>query len=218
MMNFKEQRKQIVESLERIGYAKSLSVKKAVLKVRRENFVPSESKEDAYVDTPLPIPGNATISAPHMHAISLEVLKLKPRDKFLEIGAGSGIMQAYAYEIIGKKGKVIGIEINKETYEFGKKNLERAGYTNVRFILGDGSKGLPEEAPFDKILISAACPDIPKPLIKQLKQDGIIVAVVGSAYGDQQLVSLTKSREGKSVRKNLLPVIFVPLKGKYGWE
>ena len=218
MMDFKEQRKQIVESLERIDYIKSPSVKKAMLKVRREDFVPSESKENAYLDTPLPIPGNATISAPHMHAISLEELKLKPGDKFLEIGAGSGIMQAYAYEIIGKKGKVIGIEINKETYEFGKKNLERAGYTNVRFILDDGSKGLPEEGPFDKILISAACPDIPKPLIKQLKQDGIILAVVGSAYGDQQLVSLTKSREGKSVRKNLLPVIFVPLKGKYAWE
>jgi len=218
MMDFKEQRKQIVESLERIDYIKSSSVKKAMLKVRREDFVPSESKENAYLDTPLPIPGNATISAPHMHAISLEALKLKSEDKFLEVGAGSGIMQAYAYEIIGKKGKVIGIEINKETYEFGKKNLERAGYTNVRFVLGDGSKGLQEEAPFDKILISAACPDIPKPLIEQLKQDGIILAVVGSAYGDQQLVSLTKSREGKSVRKNLLPVIFVPLKGKYGWR
>jgi protein-L-isoaspartate(D-aspartate) O-methyltransferase len=218
MMNFEEQRKQIVKNLERIGYVKSLSVKKAMLKVRREDFVPSESKENAYLDTPLPIPGNATISAPHMHAISLEALQLKPGEKFLEIGAGSGIMQAYAYGIIGKKGKVIGIEINKETYEFGKKNLERAGYTDIRFILGDGSKGLPEEAPFDKIVISAACPDIPKPLIKQLKQDGIILAVVGSAYGDQQLVSLTKSREGKSVRKNLLPVIFVPLKGQYGWE
>lgn len=217
-MNFEEQRKQIVKNLERIGYVKSLSVKKAMLKVRREDFVPSESKENAYLDTPLPIPGNATISAPHMHAISLEALQLKPGEKFLEIGAGSGIMQAYAYGIIGKKGKVIGIEINKETYEFGKKNLERAGYTDIRFILGDGSKGLPEEAPFDKIVISAACPDIPKPLIKQLKQDGIILAVVGSAYGDQQLVSLTKSREGKSVRKNLLPVIFVPLKGQYGWE
>jgi len=218
MMDFKEQRERIVESLERIGYVKSPAVKKAMLKVRRENFVPSESSENAYLDTPLPIPGNATISAPHMHAISLETLKLKPEDKFLEIGAGSGIMQAYVYEIVGKKGKVIGIEINKETYEFGMKNLERAGYTNIRFIIGDGSEGLGEEAPFDKILVSAACPDIPKPLIKQLKQDGIILAVVGSAYGDQQLVSLTKSREGKSVRKNLLPVIFVPLKGKYGWK
>jgi len=217
MMDFKERRKQIVESLERIGYVKSLSVKKAMLKVRREDFVPYESKENAYLDTPLPIPGNATISAPHMHAISLETLKLKPGDKFLEVGAGSGIMQAYVYEIIGEKGKVIGIEINKETYEFGKKNLERAGYTNVRFILGDGSKGLPEEAPFDKILVSAACPDIPKPLIKQLKQDGIILAVVGSAYGEQQLVSLEK-KERKFIRKTLLPVVFVPLKGKYGWE
>ncbi len=219
MMDFEEQRKQIVESLERIGYIKSQSVKQAMLKVRREDFVSSDNKEDAYVDTPLPIPGNATISAPHMHAISLEALKLKLGDKFLEVGAGSGIMQAYAYEIVGKGGETIGIEINKETYEFGRKNLEKAGYWDkVKFILGDGSIGLPEEAPFDAILVSAASPDIPKPLVKQLKPGGIIVAVVGSAYGEQQLVSLEKTREGKIVRKELLPVIFVPLKGKYGWK
>jgi len=218
MMDFEKQRKQIVESLERIGYVKTQPVKEAMLKVKREDFVPLEHREESYVDTPLPIPGNATISAPHMHAISLEALKLKPGDKFLEVGAGSSILQAYAYEIIGKKGKVIGIEINKETYEFGKKNLKKAGYRNIKFILSDGSLGFPEEAPFDAILISAACPDIPKPLIKQLKSGGIIVAVVGSAYGEQQLVSLEKTKEGKFKRKTLLPVIFVPLKGKYGWK
>lgn len=153
-----------------------------------------------------------------MHAISLEALNLRPGDKFLEVGAGSGIMQAYAYEIVGKKGKVIGVEINKDTYEFGKKNLEKAGYKNVKFILSDGSLGLPEEASFDAILVSAACPDIPKPLIQQLKPGGKIVAVVGPAYGEQQLVSLEKTKEGKFKRKILLPVIFVPLKGEYGWK
>lgn len=215
---FNKQRRESVENLVRIGYIKSPAIKKAMLKVKREDFIPLERKEEAYVDTPLPIPGNATISAPHMHAISLDALNLKPSDRFLEVGAGSGIMQAYAYEIIGKRGKVIGIEISKEAYEFGKKNLEKTGYRDVKFIFGDGSKGLKEEAPFDKILISAACPDIPKPLIGQLKPGGIIVAVVGSTYGDQQLVSIRKTEKREIVRKTLLPVVFVPLRGKYGWK
>jgi protein-L-isoaspartate(D-aspartate) O-methyltransferase len=148
----------------------------------------------------------------------LENLELKSGDKFLEVGAGSGIMEAYAYEIIGKKGKVIGIEINPKTYEFGKNNLKEAGYEHVKYILSDGSIGLEKEAPFNKILISAASPDIPKPLIEQLKIGGKIVAVVGSAQGNQELVSLEKGKKGKLIRKNLLQVVFVPLRGEYGWK
>jgi protein-L-isoaspartate(D-aspartate) O-methyltransferase len=215
-MNFAEQRKQIVENLGRIGYIKTQGVKKAMLKVKRENFVLDEIKEDAYADIPLPIPGGATISAPHMHAISLESLELKSGDKFLEVGAGSCILLAYAKEIVGK-GEIIGIEFDKETYEFGKENLKKTGYWNkVKLILGDGSLGLPEEAPFDKILVSAASPDIPEPLIQQLKSDGKIVAVIGGV-GGQKLVSLEKKGE-KIKKKDLLSVIFVPLKGKYGWK
>ena len=218
-MHFDKQRKQIVESLERIGYIKTKAVKEAMLKVKREDFVPSKIKEDAYVDTPLPIPGDATISAPHMHAISLEALDLKLGDKFLEVGAGSCIMLAYVKEIVGERGKVFGIELDKETYEFGKKNLKKTGYCDrVKLILGDGSLVLPEEELFDKILISAACPDIPKPLIQQLKPSGKMIAVVGSAHGNQELVSLEKMKEGKLKKKSLLPVVFVPLKGKYGWK
>jgi len=154
-----------------------------------------------------------------MHAISLEALELKPGEKFLEVGAGSGIVLAYAYEIIKSKGKVFGIEIVPEAYEFGKKNLEKAGYGDkVKIVLGDGSLGLPNQAPFDKVLISAACPDIPKPLKEQIKVGGRIVAVVGSPYGDQDLVLIEKTKNGKFLRKKLLPVVFVPLVGKYGWE
>jgi protein-L-isoaspartate(D-aspartate) O-methyltransferase len=217
--SFQQQRRQIVESLKRIGYIKNKQVEKAMLKVRREEFVAPEHKQDAYVDMPLPIPGEAaTISAPHMHAICLSALKLKLGDKFLEIGAGSGILQAYAKEIVGKKGKVIGVEIDPETYEFGKKNLERAGYKDVKFVLADGSRGFPEDAPFDKILISAACPDIPKPLIEQLKPSGTIIAAVGSFHGDQELVYMKKMKDGRIKRKNILPVIFVTMKGEYGWK
>lgn len=216
-MSFREQRKQIVKNLERMKYIKTQTVKRAMLKVRRENFVQSEIREDAYFDMPLPIPGGATISAPHMHAISLQALELKPGDKFLEVGAGSGILLAYAKEIVGENGKIFGIEFDRETYEFGEENLKKTGYWNrVKLILGDGSLGLPNEAPFDKILVSAASPDIPKPLIQQLKPDGKIVAVVGGT-GEQNLVSLGK-KGGKIEKKDLLPVIFVPLKGKYGWK
>jgi protein-L-isoaspartate(D-aspartate) O-methyltransferase len=216
-MNFEEQRKQVVKTLETMGYIKTQSMKSAMLKVRREEFVPSEIMEDAYLDTPLPIPGGATISAPHMHAISLQALELKPGDKFLEVGAGSGILLVYANEIVGENGKVFGIEFDKDVYEFGMENLKKTGYWNrVKLILGDGSLGLPNEAPFDKIMVSAASPDIPKPLIKQLKPDGKIVAVVGGA-GEQNLVSLEK-KGGKIEKKDLLPVVFVPLKGKYGWK
>lgn len=215
-MSFEEQRKQMVESLERVGYIRTDGVKRAMLKVRREDFIQSEIRKDTYLDMPLPIPGGATISAPHMHAISLEALELKRGDKFLEVGAGSCILLAYAKEIIGD-GNVFGIEFDKETYEFGKENLVKTGYWNkVKLLLGDGSLGLPKEAPFDKIMVSAASPDIPKPLIQQLKQDGKIVAVVGGS-GEQKLVSLEKSG-GKIKKKDLLPVVFVPLKGKYGWK
>jgi len=154
-----------------------------------------------------------------MHAISLEALQLKPGEKFLEVGAGSGIMLAYAYEIIKSKEKVFGIEIVPEAYKFGKENLEKAGYGNkVKLVLGDGSLGLPNYAPFDKVLISAACPDIPKPLKEQTKVGGRIVAVIGLPHGDQHLVLVEKTKGGKFLRKKLLPVVFVPLVGEYGWK
>ena len=207
----------LIEEYKRIGYLKSKKVENAFRKVNRELFVPENLKHQAYVDSPLPIPGNVTISAPHMHVICLEELNLKRGEKFLEVGAGSGIFLAYAYEIIKKKSCVFGIEINEETYEFALKNLERAGYADkVKLILGDGTLGLPEEAPFDKILVSAAAPDFPKPLIEQLKVDGIILGIIG--YSSQWLVKGIKKGENKVERKAVLPVIFLPLRGKYGWS
>ena len=199
-----------------MGYLRSKKVEEAFRKVRREFFVPEEFKDQAYVDTPLPIPGGVTISAPHMHVICLEELDLKRGEKFLEVGAGSGIFLAYAYEIIKQKNKVFGIEINEETYKFALKNLEKAGYSDkVRMILGDGTLGLREEAPFDKILISTAAPDFPKPLIEQLKIGGIILGIIG--YQEQYLVKGIKKKENNIERKNILPVVFLPLKGRYGW-
>jgi len=211
-----EEVERLIEEYKRFGYLKSKKVERAFRKVRREFFVPDDLKDQAYVDTPLPIPGEVTISAPHMHVICLEELNLKRGEKFLEVGAGSGIFLAYAYEIIKEKNKVFGIEINEETYNFALRNLERAGYADkVRLILGDGTLGLPEEAPFDKILVSAAAPDFPKPLIEQLKVGGTILAIIG--YHEQYLVKGIKKSENEIERKVVLPVVFFPLKGKYGW-
>lgn len=218
-MKFEKQRKEVIEHLERMGYIKDPKIKKAMLKVKREDFVDPRYKLDAYVDTPLPIPGGQTISAPHMHSIFLSALKLKPGDKVLEVGAGSGILLAYIKEVVGPKGKVIGVEIVPEAYEFAKKNLEKTNYSKkVKLVLGDGSVGLPEEAPFDKIVCSATCPEIPKPWIEQLKPGGIIVAPVGDPHGHQELVYLEKTKEGKIVKKNLGGVVFVPLRGKHGFK
>ena len=209
---------QLTKNLELSDYIKSPNVKKAMLKVHRELFVPEKHYDEAYSDTPLPIPGDQTISAPHIHAITLSELKLKEGENVLEIGAGSGILLAYIREIVGEKGKAVGIELNKETYEFAKSNLKKAGYKDIILIHGDGSFGYPKYVPYDKIVVSAASPDIPKPVIEQLKPNGILLIVIGSPYGDQNLIKVKKTKSGKLIKKELLPVIFVPLKGKYGWK
>lgn len=218
-MPFQEQRAEMVEHLKNIEYVKSKDVERAMLKVKREKFVWDKYKSEAYADTPLPIPGGVTISAPHMHAIFMSALKLKTGDKVLEVGAGSGILLAYMKEVVGSKGEVYGIEVIEEVYEFAESNLQRTGYgKKVKLILGDGSKGLPKYAPYDKIVSGASAPKIPNPWIEQLKPGGIIVSPVGPTHGTQDLIYLEKTKKGKIVSKNLGGVIFVPLTGQFGYD
>lgn len=218
--NLEKMKRDVINHLENMGYIKDKRIKRAMLKVRRELFVSKEYYSEAYIDTPLPIPGGMTISAPHMHAIFMSALKLKPGDKVLEIGAGSGILLAYMKEVVGKRGKVFGIEIVPETFKFALENLEKAGYSKkVKLILGDGSKGLREEAPFDKIISSASSPHkIPKTWIDQLKIGGIIVTPIGATHEHQELYYFEKVSENKVIKKKLGGVVFVQLKGKYGWK
>jgi len=218
---YEEKRKALVKRLEEYGYiggSNALKIKKAMLKVRREDFVLPEYRENAYSDTPLPIPSDATISAPHMHAMYLSTAELKAGEKVLEIGAGSGILLAYIKEIVGPKGEVVGTEIVPEVYRFAKNNLEKSGYDKkVKIILGDITN-IPRGKKFDKIFVSATCPEIPQPLIKHLKAGGMIIAPVGEPYGHQELVCVKKTKQGKVIMKSLGGVVFIPLRGEYGWK
>ncbi len=219
-MDFARQRRNLVSVLDKLGYIKSRSIRRALMKIPREIFVDSKSIDLAYLESPQPIPGGVTISAPHMHAIFLSALNLKKGEKVLEIGSGSGILLAYMKEIVGDKGEVYGIEFIPETYKFSLKNLEKAGYgKKVTVVLGDGSKGLPVFAPFDKIISSAASPyDIPRAWIEQLKPNGIIITPVGRVGGEQRLLWIKKTKSGELIRKDLGGVIFIELTGKYGWK
>ncbi len=219
---FTEMRRRVVEYLVRLGYVKSEKVKKALLSVPREEFVPEPYREYAYDDHPLPIGYGQTISAIHMVAIMTEALDPVPGDKVLEIGTGSGYQAAVLAEIVAKmdpskRGHVYTIERIPELGEFARRNLDKTGYSDyVTVIVGDGTLGYPEEAPYDRIMITAAAPDIPKPLIEQLREGGRIVAPVGDLYV-QRLVIADKVG-GVLKRKYGIECVFVPLIGEYGWR
>ena len=219
-------RREKVEWLVKQGFLKSERIKRAMLGVPREEFVPEEYRDYAYhgttfdLEVPLPIPGReATISCPHSYPLFYEALELKENEKFLEIGGGSGYGAALAREIVGSKGKVVSIEIDEETYEFARKNLKKSGYNDVLLILGDGSLGYEKEAPYDKIAVTAACPETPKPLIRQLKPGGKLIApVASSCFEGQDLILSEKESDGTSKTRIIEKVLYVPLKGKHGFR
>jgi protein-L-isoaspartate(D-aspartate) O-methyltransferase len=213
-----KKRKALVSHLASSGYLKGASAKAAMLAVPRECFVSREHFYDAYVDTPMPIPDGATISAPHMHAIYLTAAKMKPGDSVLEIGFGSGILLAYAYEMVKPNGLVVGLELSPEVFDFGSQNLERAGYGDcVELILGDIHEALSLGTKFDWIFVSATAPEVPKPLLEMVKSGGALIAPVEEGYGNQELVYFGKSKSGKILKKKLGGVMFVPLRGEYGF-
>ena len=202
------------------GYIKTKRIEEAMFRVPREDFMTQRRREYAYLDSPSPIPGDGrqTISAPYMYPVTYEPLKLKEGDSFLEVGAGSGYGAAFARELVGEKGLVVAIEINEATYEFALQNLKMAGYSDVKLILGDGTLGYPDGAPYDAISITAAGPDFPPPLLQQLGSQGRMIAPIGevSFYG-QDLVLLDKSSGGELTRRTLMQVVYVPLLGEHGW-
>jgi len=144
-------------------------------------------------------------------------LGLKEGERFLEVGAGSGYGAALAREIVGSSGKVVTIEIDEETYNFARQNVRKMGYDDVLLVHNDGSLGHTPEAPYDKICITATCPEIPSPLIEQLKQQGRLISPVGHPESVQDLILVEKDMYGILTRKSIETVLYIPLKGKYGW-
>ncbi|MDM7911927.1 MAG: protein-L-isoaspartate O-methyltransferase, partial [Methanotrichaceae archaeon] len=183
-------------------------------RVPRELFVPEKLKSEAYYDMPLHIGYGQTISAPHMVAIMCEILDLQKGMKVLDVGGGSGYHAAVMADLVGPDGHVYSVERIPELAAWARENLKKAGITNVTVVEGDGSLGLPEHAPFDRISVSATAPHVPEPLKQQLRPGGKMVIPVGIGY--QELVLVT--RKNGFVTEEKMGVAFVPLIGKYGFH
>ena len=222
-----ERKEELIAHYKRNGYLKSNEVIRAFRTVPREEFIGTNPKRFAYLDRPLPIFSNQTISAPHMVAmmVSKEIFDLRVGDICLEIGAGSGYHAAVIAEIVAPNnteksrwGHVYTIERIGKLVQFARDNLENTGYSErVSVIHGDGSLGYPEKAPYDRITVAAAAPSIPPPLIDQLKPGGRLVIPVGKRGFYQELLIVQKTKDDEIVSKSVCGVAFVPLIGKHGY-
>lgn len=203
--------------LQRHGYLKDERARGAMESVPRHLFVPENLRRSAYVDSPLPIGGGQTISAPHMVAIMAEAADLEPGMNVLEIGAGSGYHAAVMAELVRPGGEVLTIERISSLAERARLNLSSAGYSDtVEVVVADGSLGFPEKAPFDRIVVTCGAPEVPEPLKEQLVEGGKLIVPVGS-MGYQELMRLTRHRDEISV-ENLGGCVFVPLLGEHGFR
>ncbi len=182
-------------------------------KVPRHLFVLPEFLPFAYDDRPLPIGLGQTISQPYIVALSTEALGLSPEDRVLEIGTGSGYQTAILAELAEE---VFTVERIPELSWEAQERLRKLGYTNVRFRVGDGTKGWPEEAPFPAILVTAAAPRVPPSLLSQLAEGGRLVIPVGGRF--QQDLWVVRKEGGRPIYEHLCPVSFVPLIGEEGWR
>jgi protein-L-isoaspartate(D-aspartate) O-methyltransferase len=222
-MSLLEKKRLLIKDLMLQGYIVSEKVRRAFEKVPREEFVPENYREYAYVDTPLPIGYDQTISAPHMVAIMTERLELDEGMIVLEVGTGSGYQAAIIAEIIDPEsrgiGHVVSIEFIPELAEFARKNLIKTGfYDRVSIIVGDGGLGTFENKMiYDRIIVTAASPKIPKKLLSQLKINGIMVVPIGSRW-HQILYIIKKISETEYITIEDIPCVFVPLRGLGGFD
>lgn len=210
---YRREREEMVEFQVRARGVRDERVLVAMRKIPRHLFVPKGFERAAYEDRPLPIGERQTISQPYIVAVMTEQLELKPQDRVLEIGTGSGYQAAILAELAAT---VISIERLPELAARAREDLARAGVTGVTVIVGDGTEGYPPEAPYDAIVVTAASPGIPDPLVKQLAEGGRLIAPVGPREC-QDLVKLVK-REGGVETIPLGGVCFVPLIGQFGWR
>jgi protein-L-isoaspartate(D-aspartate) O-methyltransferase len=203
-----QKRVRMVETQIRQRGVKNKTVLAAMGKVRRHEFVPQKLRARSYEDGPLPIGHGQTISQPYIVAYMTELLAPKKEHKVLEIGTGSGYQAAVLAEIVSK---VYTIEIIEELGKSAKARLANMEYKNIEVKIADGYHGWKEHAPFDTIIVTCAASHVPPPLVQQLKPGGKMCIPVGTVFGPQQLVLVTKRKDGKIGSKSVLPVRFVPL-------
>lgn len=191
-------------------YARPISEKvlSVMAKVPRHRFVPTDEIGNAYYNYPLPIGHGQTISQPYIVSLMTELLALDKRDIVLEVGTGSGYQTAILAEMAGR---VYSMEIVEPLAARAATLLSDLGYANVQVEFGDGSKGWPEHAPFDGIIVTAAAERVPQALLSQLKTGGRMVIPVGNRSQVQELILIAKGQDGMSHQKTILPVRFVPL-------
>jgi len=212
---FAQERTAKVRWLVRHGYLKSERIRQALLKVPREDFIPRLYRDYAYLEVPLPLPGeHATVSCPHSYPLFYEPLGLDEGHWFLEVGMGSGYGTAVARHVVGSGGVVVSVEIDPVTFGFARRNLKNAGYHDIVLVKGDGGLGYPEKSPYDSIAVTAACIEIPPPLIEQLRIGGRLIAPV--LEGDMQNLTLLEKGGTGIQRQVICEVLYVSLRGIYG--
>ncbi len=198
----------LIEMMKNTGFLTDAKVESAIRQIPRHNFIPESLKHRAYENAPISLMKKQTISQPSVVSRMTEWLDLKEGQKVLEIGSGSGWQSAILAKIVDS-GKIFTVERHAKLASFAKKNLEKLGIKNVKIIHGDGSLGIPEESPFDRIIITAACKKVPDALLDQLALDGLLIAPVGEDI--QSLILLRKTPKGIVEIKNQKGYVFVPL-------
>ncbi len=212
MIEFQDERRRMVEEQLRARGLNDERLLAAFRHTPRHLFVPEEFRPDAYADRPLPIGSAQTISQPYMVALMIERLRLKGHERVLEIGGGSGYQTAILSQLALE---VFSVERLPELLGHARERLAALGCLNVHFTPGNGSLGWSEHAPYDAIIVSAAAPSVPQPLIDQLSDHGRMVLPIGPPEA-QMLVEVEK-RRGAVSEKPVASCVFVPLVGEYGW-
>jgi len=213
VINYEKERSRMVDDQIVGRGVKDERVLAVMRKIPRHEFLPEGIRGMAYNDSALPIGEGQTMSQPYMVALMTEFLGLKGTERVLEIGTGSGYQAAVLAELCQK---VYTVERIKTVADMARATLDRLGYKSVAIKIYDGTYGWKEMAPYDAIIVTAGSPDIPAPLVEQLKEGGRMVIPVGDRYG-QQLITVVKTAEG-TITERSIPCVFVPLIGNHGWK
>jgi protein-L-isoaspartate(D-aspartate) O-methyltransferase len=209
---FRGARQRLVETLREKGI-RDLSVLRAIEQTPRHAFVPTGLRHRAYEDAPLPIGNAQTISQPWVHARYLELLELTGKERVLEIGTGSGYQTVLLAHLVAQ---VFSIERIPALFQQARDAIQKAGVRNVSLLMGDGTVGWREYAPYDAILVGAGAPSLPQPLIDQLADGGRLLVPVGDR--DEQKLIVAQRKGGRIETREIAPVRFVPLLGTHGWS